>query len=97
MQTIFTFLQSLLSTPEIFVPTLWVSFGCTLAWYLLSAKRYQEVTPQEVNLLWKTHKQFSGCNANKFEQIRAGMKLVGYHCQCGHKHRQKRPIINFGT
>jgi hypothetical protein len=97
LESIVSFIQSFFSHPEYLVPTLWVTLGCTLAWYLLSAKRYHSIDPQELNLLWQTHKQFNNCTANKFEPITKGKKIVGYKCQCGHKHLQQRPIINFGT
>ena len=90
-------LQSFFSHPEFLVPTLWVAFGCTLAWYLLAAKRCQAINTQEINLLWKSHKQFNHCAANEFEPIMKGKKIVGYMCECGHKHMQERPIINFGA
>jgi hypothetical protein len=90
-------LQSFFSHPEFLVPTLWVTFGCTLAWYLLSAKRFHEIDAQELKLLWESHKQFDHCTANEFEPIRKGKRIVGYVCECGHKHLQERPIINFGA
>lgn len=90
-------LQSFFSHPEFLAPTLWVTFGCTLAWYLLSAKRYHAIDTQELYLLWETHKQFNHCTANEFEPIMKGKKIVGYKCECGHKHLQERPIINFGA
>jgi hypothetical protein len=83
-------LESFFSHPEFLVPTMWVTFGCTLSWYLLSAKTYKEITTREVDLLWRSV-------AKKFEQITKGKRIVGYRCQCGHKHLQKRPIVNFGS
>jgi len=97
LQSLFTTLQSFFSHPEFLVPTLWVTFGCTLAWYLLAAKRCQAISTQELNLLWQTHKQFDHCTATEFEPIMKGKKIVGYKCECGHKHLQERPIINFGA
>ena len=96
LQSLLSYFQSFFSHTAFRVITMWVTFGCALAWYLLSAKRYQEITPQEADLLWKTHKQFNYCIANKFEPIKKGKRLVGYKCQCGHETQQKRPIINFG-
>lgn len=96
-QPLMSLLESFFSQPELLVPTLWVTFGCTLAWYLLSAKTYKEITTREVDLLWKTHKQFSHCIAKKFEPITKRKRIVGYRCHCGHKHLQKRPIVNFGS
>ena len=96
LQSLLSFIQSFFSHPEFLVPTIWVSFGCAVAWFILSAKKYQEITPNDAKLLWKTHKQFTHCNAEVFSQITKGKKLVGYICQCGYEHVQKRPIINFG-
>jgi hypothetical protein len=97
VDVVFSALESFFSHPEFLVPTLWVTFGCTLAWYLLSAQRWQAVDPEELKVLWKTHKQFNGCTAKKFEPIIKGKKTVGYRCQCGHEHLQKRPLIDFGS
>ena len=97
LQSLFSAAQSFLDHPEFLVPTVWVTFGCTLAWYLLSAKRYHAITGHEVQMLWETHKQFNHCTANGFEPIHKGKKLVGYKCECGHKHLQERPLINFGS
>jgi len=96
-QPLMSLWESFFSHPEFLVPTVWVTFGCTLSWYLLSAKTYKEITTREVDLLWKTHKQFSHCVAKKFEPITKGKRIVGYRCQCGHQHLQKRPIVNFGS
>ncbi len=96
-EALFSAIQTFFTRPEFLVPTLWVAFGCTLAWYLLSAQRWHAIDPEELKVLWKTHKQFNHCTAKKFEPIMKGKKIVGYKCQCGHKHLQKRPIINFGS
>ena len=90
-------IQTFFSHPEFLVPTLWVALGCTLGWYLLSAQQWQEIDSKELHVLWKTHKQFNNCSAKKFEPIVKGTKTVGYKCECGHQHLQKRPIINFGS
>ncbi len=96
-QSLFSAFQSFFTHPEFLVPTLWVAFGCTLAWYLLSAKKYHAITTHELHMLWKTHKQFNRCTANEFEPIHKGNKLIGYKCECGHKHLQQRPLVNFGS
>jgi len=97
LQSLFSAVQSFFTHPEFLVPTLWVTLGCTIAWYLLSAKKYHAITIEELQMLWKTHKQFNHCTAKEFEPIHKGKKLVGYKCQCGYKHLQKRPLVNFGT
>jgi hypothetical protein len=92
---LFSAIQTFFTRPEFLVPTLWVTFGCTLAWSLLSAQRWHAIDPDELTVLWETHKQFNCCTAKKFEPILKGKKIVGYKCQCGHQHLQKRPIVNF--
>ena len=90
-------IQSFFSHPEFLVPTMWVAFGCTLAWFLLSAKRHHTIDKEELEMLWKTHKQFNNCKANVYEPIMKGDKIIGYMCECGHRHLQHRPLVNFGA
>lgn len=97
LEAVFSAIQSFFFHPEFLVPTMWVAFGCTLAWFLLSAKRYHTLDAQELKMLWKTHKQFSKCIANDFEPIKKGEQTIGYRCECGHEHLQQRPLINFGV
>ncbi|MEM3703862.1 MAG: hypothetical protein QXX79_05555, partial [Candidatus Bathyarchaeia archaeon] len=37
-------------------------------------------------------KQTAGCNSKLWREIRIGRKIVGFECECGYKHVQKRPI-----
>ena len=97
IEEILVHLKTFFTNPMFLVPTVWVSFGCVISWFILSAKNYQQISPEEVDMLWKTHKQFSCCEAKEFEKITKGKKIVGYKCQCGYEHKQKRPIINFGA
>jgi len=94
---VLSILQSFFSNAEYLVPTIWVTLGCAVAWFLLSAKKEQEISDEEVEMLWKSHKQFKHCSAKKFIKIKKGKKLIGYSCKCGHQHKQQRPIINFGN
>jgi len=82
--TLFSGIQTFFTGPDFLVPTFWIAFGCTLAWYLLSAQRWNVIDPEEMNVLWKTHKQFNRCTVKKFEPIMKGKKIVGYSCQCGY-------------
>jgi hypothetical protein len=97
LSSLFATIQTFLTNPEFLVPTMWVAFGCTLAWYLLSAKRFHSIDKKELKLLWETHKQFNNCPAEDYEPILKGKKTVGYKCQCGHQHIQQRPLIDFGA
>ncbi|MQY78040.1 MAG: hypothetical protein GH151_02420 [Bacteroidetes bacterium] len=96
MEPVLNIIQSIFSNSPYLVPTIWVTLGCAVAWFLLSAKTNQEITEEEAEMLWKTHKQFKHCSAETFIEINKGKKLIGYICQCGHEHKQERPIINFG-
>ena len=89
-------LQSFVSSAEYIVPTMWVALGCAVAWFFLSAKRNQEITDKEAEMLWKSHKQFNNCSAEIFTNITKGKKLIGFMCECGYEHKTERPIINFG-
>jgi len=95
MEAMLSILQSFFSNAEYLAPTIWVALGCAIAWLLLSAKRDQEISEKEAEMLWKSHKQFNHCSAEKFTEINKGKKILGYVCQCGHEQRQERPIINF--
>ena len=97
MEPVLSILQSFFSNVEYLVPTVWVVFGCVVAWFLLSAKKIKEITKKEAEMLWKSHKQFNQCSASTFSEITKGKKLIGYICQCGHEHKQESPIINFGS
>jgi len=90
-------LRTFLTNPLFLVPTVWVSFGCLASWFMLSAKKHQPISAEEIEILWKSHMQFSKCKGKKFEKIMKGKKLIGYKCQCGYEHQQRRPIINFGV
>ena len=90
-------LRIYITNPLFLVPTIWVSFGCVTSWFILSAKKHQPISEKEVIHLWKTHRQFSRCKSRKYEKIAKGKKIVGYKCQCGYEHKQKKPILNFGA
>ena len=94
MEAMLSILQSFFSNTEYLVPAMWVTLGCAVAWFLLSAKREQEITAEEAEMLWKSHKQFNHCSAETFNEINKGKKIIGYICQCGHEHKQERPMIN---
>jgi hypothetical protein len=92
LEIITSMLEMLSSMSEILVPTLWLCFVAYAAWYYISAKKYAPLTRKEVKILWKLHKQNVGCKAKKWDEIRRKDKIIGFKCECGHKHVQKRPI-----
>ncbi len=78
---------------EIIVVTLWGSCAIYTIWYSTSAKHYAPITSAEARLLWKIHKQNFNCNARRWRKIKHGGEIVGFECECGHKHIQRKPIV----
>lgn len=78
---------------EILMSTVWAGFLAYTTWYLTSAKHYASLTPNEAKILWEIHKQNAGCNAKRWREIRHKNEIVGFECECGYKHIQKRPIL----
>jgi hypothetical protein len=78
---------------EIFALTLWAGFTTYMTWYFTSAKHYAPITSDEAKTLWKIHKQNIGCNAKKWREISRRGKTIGFECECGYKHIQRRPIV----
>jgi hypothetical protein len=87
------FLDTLLNS-GVLIPAIWVSLGLFVAWFLLSAQRSVAISPEEAEMLWKIHKQKAQCNAKKYEAITRRGKTMGFKCECGHKHIQKKHIVN---
>ena len=87
------FLETLLNS-GVLVPAIWLSLGFCIAWFLLSAKRSVALSPEEAEMLWKIHKQRIRCNGKKYKLITRRGKTIGFKCECGHKHIQKKPIVN---
>ena len=87
-------LKMFLANPLFLVPVVFVSVGYVFSWLFFMAKKHQPISKKEVDMLWKSHRQFSRCKAKKYEKITYGGKIVGYKCECGYEHKQKRPIIN---
>jgi len=63
---------------EIIVPAVWTCLAVYGAWYLTSAKHYAPLTPQEAQILWKIHKQQSGCKGKRMWRIQHKGVLVGF-------------------
>jgi hypothetical protein len=78
----------------VLIPAIWLSLGFATAWFLLSAKRVVPLTLKETETLWKDHKQKVLCEAKSWHKIVRKNKIVGFECDCGYKHIQKRHIIN---
>lgn len=72
--------------------TLWLCFAGYATWYLASANKYAPLTFNEADILWKIHKQSVRCKATKWHEIKRRDKIVGFECECGHRHIQKCPV-----
>ena len=89
-------LESLLNS-GVLIPALWLSLGFVIAWFLLSAKRDVPLAHKEAETLWKFHKQKERCGAKSWVEIVRGGKIVGFECECGHKHIQTKHLITINA
>jgi hypothetical protein len=76
---------------------LWFVFGAYCVWFLTKAKRPGALTLDELVILWKVHKQKSGCNAplSKVEPIvnSRTSEFSGFRCKCGYQYQSHRLIV----
>lgn len=70
----------------------WACFTAYSLWYFTMAKHYAPLNPEEAKMLWKIHRQNAKCQSTKWREIKKGGKIVGFECECGYRHIQKRPI-----
>lgn len=77
---------------EIIAATAWATFLGYTVWYFTLAKHYAPLTPEEARVLWKIHKQDANCPSTRWRKIQKGGKIIGFECECGYRHIQKRPI-----
>jgi hypothetical protein len=89
-------LEAMLSS-GVLIPAIWLSLGLAIAWFLLSAKRVVPLTKQEAETLWKIHKQKTQCAGKRWQEISNRDKIVGFECECGHKHVQKKHIVTINV
>ena len=78
----------------VLIPGLALCFGFYIAYVLLSARNIVPMTSEEIETLWKFHKQTKYCNAETWHEITKKKKVIGYECECGFKQIQKKPLIN---
>jgi hypothetical protein len=79
---------------ELLISTLWTVLVVYATWYFTSAKHYAPLTSKEARMLWRIHKRSIRCTATKWREIRRAGKIIGFECECGYKHTQKRPIVS---
>jgi ABC-type nickel/cobalt efflux system permease component RcnA len=89
-------LEALLNS-GVLIPAIWISLGLFVVWLLLGATRVVPLTHEEAETLWKIHKQKTRCKAKKWAEVNSKNKLIGFECGCGHKHVQKKHIINLNS
>lgn len=82
-----------MSNLQIIVPTVWGSLAVYGAWYFARAKRISPLTATEAKQLWTIHKHDAGCRCKKWRQIKRGKLTVGFQCECGYEHVQKKPLV----
>ena len=85
--------EVLMSNLWIVMPALWGCFTTYVVWYFTKAKRYSPLTPTEARQLWTIHKHDTRCNGKKWRRVKNGKQTVGFQCECGYRHVQKKPLI----
>jgi len=79
---------------EVYMTALWGLFTVYLVWYSTSAKHYAPITVNDARILWLIHKTRTQCSAKKWREVKRAKKVVGFECECGYKHIQRRPIVS---
>jgi hypothetical protein len=71
----------------------WFIFGAYSFWFFSKAKTIQPLALDDLALIWKLHKQQTGCTAPSILSLLAkNNKIVGFKCNCGYEFLQKRLI-----
>jgi hypothetical protein len=83
----------LMSNLQIIVPAVWASFSAYVLWYVGKAKDYSPINPTEARQLWTIHRKTVNCNGKRWRQITRRGRTIGFECECGHRHLQRRPIV----
>jgi hypothetical protein len=78
---------------EILLVASWGCLAMYATWYFTSAKHYAPITSKEARILWKIHKRNIQCGARKWREVKRRGKIIGFECECGYKHVQKRPVV----
>ena len=89
-------LLEVLLNSGVLIPGLALCFGLYIAYILLSAKNIVPMNEEEAESLWKFHRSTKCCGAEKWQKITKRNKLIGFECECGYKHVQKKPLITVG-
>jgi len=81
----------------VLIPAIWLSLALIVVWFLLSAKRVVPLTHNEAETLWKVHTQKVRCNSKEWHEIIRGTDIIGFECDCGKKHIQKKHIVTINS
>jgi len=79
------------------MPTLWTCFVVYLIWFLAKAKRYSSISPAAAKQLWTIHRQNTHCRGRKWQILSKGKETIGFRCECGYEHLQKKPLLAHST
>ena len=85
--------KEMLGVFDVLLFAVWTAFVVYTTWYFTSAKRYAPLSVDEARMLWRIHKQNVRCNGRKWRKIRCEGRIVGFQCECGYAHVQKRPMV----
>ena len=71
----------------------WLALVAYAMWFLFRAKTFQPLTLDDLALMWKLHKQNTGCTASRINSmLKNDDEVVGFKCDCGYEFLQKRLI-----
>ena len=96
MQLKVEIIEAMLSS-GVLIPAIWLSLALIVVWFLLSAKRVVPLTHTEAETLWKAHRQKERCKSKDWNQILRNQDIIGFECECGKKHIQKKHIITINS
>jgi hypothetical protein len=71
----------------------WVALAVYCFLYFFIAKTAQPLTLDELALIWRMHKQQTGCTSSRIHSlIESKNEVIGFRCDCGYEFKQKRLI-----
>jgi hypothetical protein len=71
----------------------WVALAVYCFWYFFLAKTVQPLTLDELALIWRLHKQQTGCTSSRIHSLlESHNEVIGFRCDCGYEFKQKRLI-----
>ena len=71
----------------------WLALAIYCFWYFFLAKTLQPLTLDDLALMWKLHKQQTGCKAARIHSLlERNKEVIGFRCECGYEFQQKRLI-----